>query len=113
MSDPADASRIRQLADGVPGGLRGLVELFVSHTTEAAGQLRAAATEARAAEVQMLAHRGAGTAGAFGAVQLTALFRQVEALATQPQMPGIGPHVDALEEELARVHRFLSALLQD
>ena len=108
--DPADAARLNELSNGVPGGLRGLVELFVSHTTEAARHLRAAANESRAADVQMLAHRGAGTAGAIGATRLVELFRKLEVLARQPGMPGLDTLVGSVEHELARVHGFLSQL---
>lgn len=111
MADAADTTRIKQVSNGVPGGLTALVELFISHTTETARQLRVAADESRAAEVHMLAHRGVGTAGAFGAVRLTELFRKLDVLARQPQMEGVGDLLTELEAELARVHAFLSALI--
>jgi HPt (histidine-containing phosphotransfer) domain-containing protein len=110
MKDPADASRINQLADGTPGGLRRLIDLFITHSSETTAQLRAAAADARTGDVEMLAHRAAGTAGALGAARLMGLFRQIEALAKQPQPEGLAPLVAAAEEELARVHAFLSGI---
>ena len=113
MPDPADDVRIRELSNGVPGGLRGLIDLFVSHTREAAGQLRSASDEGRIVDVQVLSHRGAGTAGAFGATRLMELFRELESAARQPAAARIAPLVAELDQELARVHEFLSSLLDD
>jgi HPt (histidine-containing phosphotransfer) domain-containing protein len=111
MSDPADGPRIRELSNGVPGGLQGLVDLFISHTSEARADLRKAADEGRVVDVQLLAHRGAGTAGAFGAGRLLELFREIEAAARQNASDAIAPLVAALEQELARVHLFLETLV--
>ena len=108
MKDPADASRINQLSDGTPGGLRRLIDLFITHSSDTAAQLRSAVTESRPADVEMLAHRAAGTAGAFGASRLMGLLRQVETLAKQPHAEGLPALVTEVEEELARVHAFLS-----
>jgi HPt (histidine-containing phosphotransfer) domain-containing protein len=110
MKDPADASRINQLADGTPGGLRGLIDLFIAHSSETVRQLRAAAAASRAGEVEMLAHRAAGTAGAFGATQLMGLLRRIEALAKQPHPEGLDALAVEVEQELARVHAFLTAI---
>lgn len=111
MFDPADGARIRELSNGVPGGLRGLVELFISHTGEAAAQLRRAADEGRVVDVQLLSHRGAGTAGALGAARLMALFRELESAARQSAQERLAPLVTDLEQELARVHAYLASLI--
>jgi HPt (histidine-containing phosphotransfer) domain-containing protein len=113
MSDAADPARISQLAEGVPGGVKGLVELFITHTSESMRQLRAAADESRAPDVHLHAHRGAGTAGALGAAQLADLFRKLEASARQPGMPDVRALVAEVEQELMRVHVFLSTLISD
>lgn len=112
MSNPADASRIHAFADGTPEGLRSLVELFIRHTSDTFSELRAAAPS-RPADVQMLAHRAAGAAGACGATLLTALLREVEASAKARDMHRIDQQVAAVQLELARVHAFLTALLED
>jgi HPt (histidine-containing phosphotransfer) domain-containing protein len=112
MPDPADGDRIRELSNGVPGGLRGLVELFISHTGEAAGQLRKAVDEGRAVDVQVLSHRGAGTAGAFGAARLMALFRELESTARQSATERLAVLVTDLEQELTRVHAYLASLIE-
>jgi HPt (histidine-containing phosphotransfer) domain-containing protein len=71
-------------------------------------QLRTAVTESRPADVEMLAHRAAGTAGAFGASRLMGLLRQVEAVAKQSSAEQLSTLVTEVEAELARVHAFLS-----
>jgi HPt (histidine-containing phosphotransfer) domain-containing protein len=110
MKDPADASRITQLSDGTPGGLRRLIDLFITHSSDTAAQLRSAVSDSRPADIEMLAHRAAGTAGAFGASRLMGLLRQIESQARQPPPEGLAALVVEVEAELARVHAFLAEI---
>jgi HPt (histidine-containing phosphotransfer) domain-containing protein len=113
MSDPADIERIRRFADDMPGGLQDLVEQFIAHTAETVRDLRAAADAADVARVQLLAHRGAGTAGVFGAARLMELLRQAESQAKEKAMTQAAGSVAEVEVELARVHAFLRTLQQN
>jgi HPt (histidine-containing phosphotransfer) domain-containing protein len=110
MTTPADAARIREFADGMPGGVRGFVELFVTHTTAAARELRAAVQQGNAADIQAVAHRSIGSSAACGAVRLTQLLREVETAGRDGRLDGIDARVGELEAELSRVHAFLQAL---
>lgn len=113
MQEPADAARIRQFADDVPGGLAALVEQFIQHSADTVRDLRAAADAGTAPQVRLLAHRGAGTAGVFGAAPLMALLRRAEALSEQGDITAARGAVAEVEAELARVHDFLHHLLQE
>jgi HPt (histidine-containing phosphotransfer) domain-containing protein len=113
MTEPADVARIRSFADGMPGGLKELVEQFIAHTTETIGELRVAANAADVSRVQMLAHRAAGTAGVCGAARLMALLREVENHAKNKAVERFTDGVAAIEAELARVHAFLAQLLDN
>jgi HPt (histidine-containing phosphotransfer) domain-containing protein len=112
MSDPADIERIRHFADDMPGGLQDLVEQFIAHMAETVRELRAAADIEDVARVQLLAHRGAGTAGVFGAARLMELLRRTESQAKEKAMAQAAASVAEVEAELARVHAFLRTLQQ-
>jgi HPt (histidine-containing phosphotransfer) domain-containing protein len=113
MADPADVARIRQFAEDMPGGLQELVEQFIAHTAETLRELRAALDAADVPRVQMLAHRGAGTAGVCGAARLLALLREVESQARGQNVEPLDASIAEAEAELARVHAFLGRLLED
>ncbi len=112
MTAPADAARIRQFADDVPGGLQALVEQFIQHSAETIRDLRAAAEAGAAAQVHLLAHRGAGTAGVFGAAPLTELLRRTESLGRDGDVAAARLAVAEVEAELTRVHEYLRTLLE-
>jgi HPt (histidine-containing phosphotransfer) domain-containing protein len=111
MREPVDPSRIALLADGMPGGVQGLVNLFVSHVGATLTELREASDAARAEDVRQLAHRACGAAGAIGAPVLLERLRHVESLGRQRAMRGIDSHVRAVEEEFVRVSEYLAALV--
>jgi HPt (histidine-containing phosphotransfer) domain-containing protein len=113
MTEPADIERIREFADAMPGGLKELVEEFIAHTTETVRELRASANAVDAKQVQMFAHRAAGTAGVCGAYRLLDLLRVVELQAKQKATDRFDEGVAEVEAELVRVHAFLAQLLQD
>lgn len=111
MTAPADAARIRQFADDVPGGLRALVEQFIQHSGDTVRDLRAAAEAGTASQVRLLAHRGAGTAGVFGAAPLMELLRRTESLGLDGDIAAARLAVAEVEAELTRLHEYLRTLL--
>jgi HPt (histidine-containing phosphotransfer) domain-containing protein len=113
MSAPIDAPRIRQLAEGIPGGLRELVELFISHTGTTMVELRAAVDGGNITAVGTLAHRCCGSAGAFGAARLLERLRALESAAKQGRSEAIPELVDDVSHELGRTHDALTRLLAD
>lgn len=113
MSEPIDAVRIRQLADGIPGGLRELVELFISHTRTTMSELRAAADADNVPAIGTLAHRCCGSAGAFGANRLLEFLRALESAAKQGRREAIPALLDDVAQELGRTHEALTRLLED
>jgi HPt (histidine-containing phosphotransfer) domain-containing protein len=113
MADPADVARIRQFADDIPGGLQELVEQFIAHTAETVRELRAAVDAGDVPRVQMLAHRGAGTAGVCGAARLMELLREVESHAKANNPEPLHAAVAEVDAELAHVHAFLGRLLDE
>ena len=109
MPDPIDLERLRQLSDGTPAGVEQLAQMFVTHITETAGELRAAVDGGRGPEIRAVAHRGAGTAGACGARSLAATLAALEAAGRDGPIDDAPRLMAEAEAEIDRVRQFLSA----
>jgi HPt (histidine-containing phosphotransfer) domain-containing protein len=70
--------------------------------------LRTAAARGDGDALKLLAHRARGALLAVSAGQAAALARDVEVLAEEVAGPRIGPVLDALEVELARIRAFVA-----
>jgi HPt (histidine-containing phosphotransfer) domain-containing protein len=112
MTEPADIPRIRQFADGLPGGFPDFVALFMSHALETASLLREAAARGDGDEIRAVAHRFCGAAGACGADRLLELLRDAEAAAAAPDSASAAALVAGVQEEVERVNAYLAAVVE-
>jgi HPt (histidine-containing phosphotransfer) domain-containing protein len=107
MPDPVDLERLREFSDGTDDGIRTLAGLFLDELEEAARALGRSAGAGARTELEALAHRTGGTAGACGAVALAGVLLNIESIAHAGQVEqaaGLLPH---LERELTAVRLFL------
>jgi hypothetical protein len=105
MPDPVDLERLREFSDGTDDGVRTLAALFLNELEEAALALGRSA--GARTELEAIAHRAGGTAGACGAVALASVLLNIESMAHDGQVEqaaGLLPH---LERELTAVRQFL------
>jgi HPt (histidine-containing phosphotransfer) domain-containing protein len=107
MPDPVDLERLREFSDGTDDGVRTLAGLFLDELEEAARGLgRSAAASART-ELEAIAHRAGGTAGACGAVALAGVLLNVESMARVGEVEQAAGLLPQLERELTAVRQFL------
>ena len=109
MPNPIDLERFRDCSDGTEAGLDQLADLFLAHIVETADALRPAVTEGRAGDIQSVAHKGAGAAGACGARQLRELLTELEMLGAEERLERTAAVFGEIEQEVARVRDYLSA----
>lgn len=105
MPDPVDLERLREFSDGTDDGVRTLAGLFLDELEEAARALgRSVGTPT---ELETIAHRTGGTAGACGAVALAGVLLNIESMARAGQVEQAAGLLPQLERELAAVRQFL------
>ena len=105
MSDPVDLERLREFSDGTNDGVRMLAGLFLDQLEEAARALRRSAGARM--ELETIAHRTGGTAGACGADALAGVLLNIESMAQAGQVEQAAGLLPQLERELAAVRQFL------
>jgi HPt (histidine-containing phosphotransfer) domain-containing protein len=105
MPDPVDLERLRELSDGTDDGVRTLAGLLLDELEEAACALRRSA--GARTELESIAHRTGGTAGACGAVALAGVLLNIESIAHAGQVEQAAGLLPQLERELTAVRQFL------
>jgi HPt (histidine-containing phosphotransfer) domain-containing protein len=105
MPDPVDLERLREFSDGTDDGVRTLAGLFLDELEEAARALRRSA--GARTELETIAHRIGGTAGACGAVALAGVLSSIESMAHAGQVEQAAELLPQLERELTAVRQFL------
>lgn len=106
MPDPVDLERLREFSDGTDDGVRTLAGLFLEELEEAARALERSAAGA-GTELEAIAHRTGGTAGACGAVALAGVLLNIESIAHAGQVEQAAGLLPQLERELTAVRLFL------
>jgi HPt (histidine-containing phosphotransfer) domain-containing protein len=107
MPDPVDLERLREFSDGTDDGVRTLAGLFLDELEEAARALGRSASASARTELEIIAHRTGGTAGACGAVALASVLLNIESLAHAGQVEEAAGLLPQLERELTAVREFL------
>ena len=107
MPDPVDLERLREFSDGSDDGVRTLAGLFLDELEEAARALGRSAGAGAQTELETIAHRTGGTAGACGAVALAGVLLNIESMARAGQVEQAAGLLPQLERELTAVRQFL------
>src|SRR5262245_17737905 len=107
MPDPVDLERLREFSDGTDSGVRTLAGLFLDELEEAARALERSAGAGAPTELETIAHRTGGTAGACGAVALASVLLSIESMAHAGQVAQAAGLLPQLERELTAVRQFL------
>jgi HPt (histidine-containing phosphotransfer) domain-containing protein len=105
MPDPVDLERLRGFSDGTDDGVRTLAGLLLDELEEAARALRR--SSGARTELETIAHRTGGTAGACGAVALAGVLLNIESMAHAGQVEQAAGLLPQLERELTAVRQFL------
>ena len=107
MTDPVDLERLREFSDGTDQGVRTLAALFLDELEEAVRALERSAGVGSRTELETIAHRTGGTAGACGAVALAGVLLNIESMAHAGQVQQAAGLLPQLERELTAVRQFL------
>jgi HPt (histidine-containing phosphotransfer) domain-containing protein len=107
MPEPVDLERLREFSDGSDEGVRTLAALLLDELEEAARALSDSADAGAWTELETLAHRIGGTAGACGAVALAAVLLNIESMAHAGQMEQAIGLLPQLDRELTAVRQFV------
>jgi HPt (histidine-containing phosphotransfer) domain-containing protein len=113
-NDTATLVRLERFRDLAPGGdaaTTELVELFLEQMIEQLPHLRDAVERGAAAEVELIAHRCAGTAATCGADPLARLLLAIERVAHGGTVAGAADLLVAADTAFARVRDFLAGYL--
>jgi signal transduction histidine kinase/DNA-binding response OmpR family regulator/HPt (histidine-containing phosphotransfer) domain-containing protein len=111
--DPSALEALRALqSPGAPDIRERVIGLYLQQTPQQLGELKAALARGDAGSVARAAHTVKSSSANVGAVRLSALCRELESVAGGEDTLEVGPRVDAIEEEYARVERELEACLQ-
>lgn len=102
--DQATLRNLRRLAPhDNPQALIELIETFLESTSARLADLRAAVTSADSAAIAQIAHSLKGSTGSFGALRLSGLLGQLEALGKSRTVGGASELLTEVEAEYARV----------
>jgi|SRR6185436_7388389 len=107
MPDPVDLERLREFSDGTNDGVRTLAGLFLDELEEAARALGRSAEAGARTELETIAHRTGGSAGACGAVALAGVLLKIESMAQAGQVEQAAGLLPQLQRELTAVREFL------
>jgi HPt (histidine-containing phosphotransfer) domain-containing protein len=107
MPDPVDLERLREFSDGTSDGVRTLAALFLDELEQAHRALGRAAAANRSSELESIAHRAGGSAGACGASTLAGVLLHIESMARAGQMDQAARLLAQFEAELTAVQQFL------
>jgi HPt (histidine-containing phosphotransfer) domain-containing protein len=114
---PLDLSTIEDLADGDPAVQADLIAMFLRHTVEAIGKLRAAIDGHRLGEVVGIAHTARGFSATLGIMTLVPTLRALEdaARSPRPQEPtqDLSRLLAQWEQEFEELRQTLTALLDN
>ncbi|MBK9375916.1 MAG: response regulator [Holophagales bacterium] len=90
--------------------LPGIVRSFAHESEGLLASARAALSAERADELHRAVHTLKSTSASFGALELSSLCREAESRAKENETTTLGPLLDRIEEELARVRTALGTL---
>jgi PAS domain S-box-containing protein len=108
--DPAALERLRQ-AIGSDDAVSQLARTFVEDTERILAVLRGDITSGRAAETRRQAHSLKSTAATFGAMDLSALCRELESVADTGSLDGTKDLLARIQDEFARVRAAVTETL--
>jgi HPt (histidine-containing phosphotransfer) domain-containing protein len=112
------ASTLRELRDladssGDPGQFRELIDLFLRELESGLDSMREALAQGDAQGLGILAHGLKGSSASMGAIMLASLYRTLEELAKNTELPGAKVQLTQIESEIdivrERLHRETSS----
>ena len=103
--------RFRELAPGGHAAVVQLIDLFLEQMREQMARLRDAIDRNAIADVELIAHRTAGTSATCGADLVAPPLLELERLAGHGQLAGAGALADAATAAFARTEDFLLGYL--
>ena len=107
---PINMDILLDVTEGDSEGLRQLADLYLKHIREALGQLAAAIQGRRSKSLEALAHGCAGSSASFGAVLVSALFRELEVMGRQGQFADAASKLEQSKREFGRVVSYLEEM---
>ncbi len=111
--DPSALEALRALqAPGAPDIRERVIGLYLQQTPQQLSELRSALDRRETSAVARAAHTVKSSSANVGAVRLSALCRELESVAGEKDAPDVGPRVNAIEAEYARVERELEDCLE-
>ncbi len=99
--------RFRELAPESDAAVAHLIELFLEQMREQLDLLRAAIAQDAPKDVELIAHRCAGTSAVCGADAVSAPLLALEALARTGALTSAAQHIDAAAAAFVRTEDFL------
>jgi HPt (histidine-containing phosphotransfer) domain-containing protein len=105
-----DRAAFLESFDGDVALLRELAQLFVATCPTRLSSLRAALASGDRQALQQVAHLFKGSAGSFAAARAFTAAQQVEAIACDGDLAGIGAACARLEAEITRLNEALTAI---
>jgi CheY-like chemotaxis protein len=110
---PVDTHRLSEFADGDPGTMRELINLYFDQTVTQLEQLAAAAKAGSAEELRRLAHSCAGASATCGMRRMATLLRQLEHRSAEGNTGAAVNSVRAIQAEFAQGRRILERYLEE
>jgi HPt (histidine-containing phosphotransfer) domain-containing protein len=109
--DPVAIENLRAISPEDGGEfLRELIDIFLADTPTRLAELRQAVADRNATDLTRAAHSIKGSSSNFGAAQLTALARDLEALGKTGDFAGARAALAAVQAEFSRVQPALEQL---
>jgi CheY-like chemotaxis protein len=108
---PVDMERLLDFANGDPGNLRELIELYLDQTAKQIIQLRAAVEACNADDVKRIAHSCSGASSTCGMSGMVPLLRELERQGNQGLLPNAPELFAKTKVEFERIHTFLTGYL--
>jgi HPt (histidine-containing phosphotransfer) domain-containing protein len=109
---PVDMERLLDFANGDPGNLRELVELYLQQTSKQLAQLNAALAAGNADEVKRLAHSCSGASSTCGMGGMVRPLRELERQGNEGLQPSASQLAVDAGREFQRIETFLTRYLE-
>jgi CheY-like chemotaxis protein len=108
---PVDMERLNDFTDGNPEGMRELVTLYLTQTSDQIKQLQAAIAAGSTKEVRHLAHSCAGASATCGMRRLVPMLRELEKQGSEGKLTSAPQICQDVTREFERIRKFLEAHL--
>jgi len=105
---PVDMERLRYVADGDPGDLREIVDIYIRQTEEQLNQLDLAVQNLSAKDVQALAHSCVGASSTCGMAAIIAPLRELETMAREKRLSGAPEQLASARSSFEQIKQFLT-----